>query len=138
MLQVTLERNGSSVLLASNIDYEAFGDITNLLYGNALTLSQSRDSAYRPLTQSILSVFELNYTQYDENGNLTQRDDAIAGSSSLFGYDAHNRLNTANGDFGVRSYEYDKNANRTKLTEDGVNHKRAVMIQPRTSVDARY
>ncbi len=37
-----------------------------------------------------------------------------------FGYDAHNRLNAANGDFGVRSYEYDKNANRTKLTEDGV------------------
>ncbi len=73
VLQVTLERNGSSVPLASNIDYEAFGDITNLLYGNALTLTQSRDSAYRPLTQSILSVFELNYAQYDANGNLTPR-----------------------------------------------------------------
>ena len=40
--------------------------------------------------------------------------------NAFFEYDAHNRLNAANGDFGVRSYEYDKNANRTKLTEDGV------------------
>ena len=118
VLQVTLEHNGNSVPLASNINYEAFGDITNLLYGNGLTLSQSRDSAYRPLAQRILSVFEINYSQYDANGNLTQRDDAIAGSNRIFGYDAHNRLNTASGDFGVRSYEYDKNANRTKLTED--------------------
>jgi RHS repeat-associated protein len=121
VLQVTLERNGSSVPLASNINYEAFGDISNLLYGNTLTLSQSRDSAYRPLTQSMLSVFEFNYTQYDANGNLTQRDDAIAGSNSIFGYDAHNRLTTATGDFGVRSYEYDRNANRTKLTEDALS-----------------
>ena len=119
--QVTLERNGSSVPLASNIDYEAFGDITNLLYGNTLTLSQSRDSAYRPLTQSILSVIELNYTLYDENGNLTQRDDAIARTNSLFGFDAHNRLNMASDEFSVRSYEYDKNDNRTKLTEDAVS-----------------
>ena len=119
--QVRLERNGSMVTLASNIDYEAFGDITNLLYGNSLSLSQSRDSAYRPLTQSILAVFELNYTKYDENGNLKQRNDAIAGSNAFFEYDAHNRLNAANGYFGVRSYEYDKNANRTKLTEDSVD-----------------
>ncbi len=118
--QVTLERNGSIVPLASNINYEAFGDITNLLYGNGLSLSQSRDNAYRPLTQSILAVFELNYTEYDENGNLKQRNDAIAGTNALFGYDTHNRLNVASGDFGVRSYEYDKNANRTKLTEDSV------------------
>ena len=82
--QATLERNGSMVPLASNIDYEAFGDITNLLYGNGLSLSQSRDSAYRPLTQSILSVFELNYTEYDENGNLKRRDDAIAGTQCIF------------------------------------------------------
>ena len=121
VLQVTLERNGSSILLASNINYEAFGDITNLLYGNARTLSQSRDNAYRPLTQSILSVFELNYTQYDANGNLEQRDDTVSNTTALFSYDAHNRLNTATGDFGVRGYEYDKNANRTKLTEDTVS-----------------
>jgi RHS repeat-associated protein len=118
--QVTLERNGTMMTLASNIDYEAFGGITNLLYGNGLSLSQSRDTAYRPLTQSILAVFELNYTEYDENGNLKQRNDAIAGSNAFFEYDAHNRLNAANGDFGVIRYEYDKNANRTKLTDNTV------------------
>ncbi len=116
---VSLTRNGSTTPLAVNIAYEPFGDINNLLYGNGLTLSQSKDTAYRPLTQNILNVFELNYIDYDENGNIEQRDDTIANSSSQFTYDEHNRLNTATGDFGVRSYSYDKNANRTGSTENG-------------------
>ena len=117
--QVSLVRNGSTTPLALNIAYEPFGDVNNLLYGNGLTLSQSKDTAYRPLTQNILSVFELNYIDYDENGNLKQRDDAVANSSAMFAYDEYNRLIIAAGDFGARSYSYDKNANRTGLTKDG-------------------
>jgi len=116
--QVSLERNGSTTPLAANIAYQPFGDVSNLVYGSGLTLSQSKDTAYRPFAQSIFSVFELNYVDYDENGNLKQRDDAIASSTSLFAYDEHNRLSTATGEFGSRSYSYDKNANRTALTED--------------------
>ncbi|HEB56777.1 MAG TPA: RHS repeat protein, partial [Gammaproteobacteria bacterium] len=81
--QVSLERNGSMVPLASDITYDPFGDINALLYGNALTLSQSRDAAYRPLSQEILGVFNLNYVNYDANGNLLQRNDGISNQSSL-------------------------------------------------------
>ena len=127
--QVSLDRNGSTVPLASTIGYEAFGDVNTLLYGNGLSLSQSKDNAYRPLTQSILSVFEFNYVQYDANGNLTQRDDTVAVSSASFGYDEHNRLNTASGDFGSRSYDYDKNANRTSVTADSVTTANSYELQ---------
>lgn len=120
VVQVILERNGTTVPLAADINYEAFGDVANLRYGNNLSLLQDRDTAYRPVSQQILSVFELRYSEYDDNGNLKRRADDIAGTSAFFEYDAHNRLNDATGDFGVRSYEYDKNANRTKLTEDSV------------------
>jgi len=123
--QVSLARNGSTTPLAINITYEPFGDVNNMLYGNGLTLNQSKDAAYRPLTQNILSVFELSYVDYDENGNLKQRDDAVANASSLFTYDEHNRLNTATGGFGTRSYSYDTNANRISLTEESNTTKNA-------------
>ena len=51
----------------------------------------------------------INYTQYDANGNLQQR------NSDTFSYDAHNRLDIANGAFGSRNYDYNKTGNRSKL-----------------------
>ncbi|MCG6938443.1 MAG: RHS domain-containing protein [Gammaproteobacteria bacterium] len=117
--QLSLQRNGIVTPLAANLAYEPFGDVNNLVYGNGLTLTQSRDIAYRPLTQIIQDVLQFNYIDYDENGNLQQRDDAVANASSIFTYDAHNRLTAASGDFGTRSYTYDRNANRVSITDNG-------------------
>jgi len=43
--------------------------------------------------------------------------DALASASS-FTYDPLNRLDTANGPFGTRDYDYDKNSNRIRLVAD--------------------
>jgi hypothetical protein len=39
---------------------------------------------------------------------------------SDYAYDALERLNTAQGAFGTRDYDYDKNGNRTLVTADSV------------------
>lgn len=126
---VLLDRNGIAVPLATNINYDPFGDLNNIIYGSGLTLSQSKDSAYRPVSQSILNVFEFDYVQYDANGNLTQRVDALNASNDVFTYDEHDRLETATGAFGTRAYSYDKNANRESVTIDGFQTVNAYDIQ---------
>ncbi|MCW8923896.1 MAG: RHS domain-containing protein [Gammaproteobacteria bacterium] len=116
--QVELTRNGSTVTLAGNITYAPFGDINSLSYGNALSLTQSFDLAYRTTSQNVPAAHNLLYSQYDANGNLQQRDDVISSITDTFLFDSLDRLDTANGAFGVRDYDYDKNGNRTQL-DDG-------------------
>ena len=115
--QVRLTQNGLSQILASNITYAPFGPVSTLNYGNGLSLNQALDSAYRYTDITIPGLISLNTQQYDGNGNLTQRQyDATAES---FNYDPLNRLDIANGTFGNRDYDYDKNSNRGQLITDG-------------------
>ena len=53
------------------------------------------------------------------NGNRQSTLDAL-GADSSFTYDPLSRLNTANGPFGARGYDHDKNGNRTQDITDGV------------------
>lgn len=115
---VDLTRNGSTVQLASGINYKPFGPLESLTYGNTKVLSQEYDTAYRITSQNVADIYARNYPVYDANGNLKQRDDSIAASSEVYFYDPLNRLDTASGEFGARDYDYDKNGNRTQL-DDG-------------------
>jgi RHS repeat-associated protein len=103
--------------LAGAIAYVPFGPVSGLTYGNGLVLSQNLDSAYRLTAQSVPGVLERSYPGYDANGNRLAQSDALASASS-FSYDPLNRLDTANGPFGSRDYDYDKNGNRTGLIAD--------------------
>ncbi len=115
---VQLNRNGTITNLASGIVHAPFGPVTALSYGNGKTLTQTLDSAYRLQAQTVPAALDLSYPQYDANGNLMQRGDSFATpATSGFGYDALNRLNTATGPFGSRSYSDDKNGNRTQLAD---------------------
>ena len=116
--QVQLTRAAQTDTLASTIAYAPFGPVESLLFGNGLGLSQPVDSAYRTQSQTIAGIQGLTYSLYDANGNLTQRDDSLS-ASSLFSYDAVNRLDTASGAFGSRDYDYDPNSNRTQLNAGG-------------------
>lgn len=118
--KVELTRNGSTVTLANNIIYAPFGDINSLTYGNTLSLTQSFDLAYRITSQNIPAMHNLLYSQYDANGNLEQRDDVISSITDTFLFDALDRLDIANGTFGARNYDYDKNGNRTQLDDGAI------------------
>ncbi|MHB8744318.1 MAG: RHS domain-containing protein, partial [Sulfuricaulis sp.] len=118
---VQLNRNGSVTTLASGITHAPFGPVTGLTYGNGKTLAQSFDSAYRTQSQQVPNALNLSYPQYDGEGNLLQRSDSFTNPSlNSFSYDALNRLSTGSGNFGSRSYRYDKNGNRTQLNDGSV------------------
>jgi RHS repeat-associated protein len=115
--QVDLSEGTTTTTLASGITYAPFGAVESLAYGNGATLAQGMDSAYRLTAQSVTGALDLSYTLYDTNGNLESRTDTYSSTGS-FAYDALNRLDTANGPFGSRDYDYDLNGNRTNLVSD--------------------
>ncbi len=120
--QVDMTVKGITTILASNINYMPFGDAASMQYGNGHTLAQDYDTAYRLVSQVIPAVMQLNYVDYDANGNLSQRVDAgtTPGVNYSYSYDSLNRLDTAAGGFGSdRDYDYDRNGNRI-LGNEGV------------------
>ncbi len=123
--QVDFRINGQTQVLASNLSYAPFGPVTDLTYGNGLTMTQTLDSAYRLTAQQVadatntVTALDRTYPGYDANGNRLIQTDPLAGDST-FSYDPLNRLDTASGPFGTRDYDHDKNGNRTRLIRDGV------------------
>ncbi len=123
--QVDFQHGSLTRTLAQGVTHAPFGPVTAFTYGNGLTFSQSLDTAYRSLRRTVPGILDLDYTStgypegYDANGNLLVRRDLVAGADTGFAYDALNRLDTADGPFGTRDYDYDKNGNRAQLTADG-------------------
>ncbi len=119
--EVTLTIDGQTQVMAQNVLYEPFGPLKSLQYGNGLTLSQIVDTAYRILDITVPGVMELTDGTYDEAGNLIARtEDTGTPELAQFTYDGINRLDTADGAFGSRDYDLDRNGNRNKLVSDGV------------------
>jgi RHS repeat-associated protein len=116
---VTTTDGTTSQTLASTITYEPFGPVNALNYGNGLSLAQALDTAYRLTQQRVTGVFERDYSAYDGNGNLGQITDVLSTASDVFTYDALNRVDIAVGGFGNQDFAYDKNGNRTALTDSG-------------------
>jgi len=119
---VDMTVDGSTTVLAGNLDYMPFGEVTSMQYGNGHALVQGYDTAYRLVSQMIPSVMQLDYVDYDANGNLRQRDETgeAAGVSYVYRYDTLNRLDTAGGAFGSGwDYDYDSNGNRI-MGDEGV------------------
>ncbi len=117
--QVDFSANGQQATLASSLGYAPFGPVTNLTFGNGLTLVQASDTAYRMTGQTTTGVLERTYPQYDANGNRLSQTDALASPSS-YTYDPLDRLDTGSGPFGNRDYDYDPNGNRTQWIADSV------------------
>ena len=112
---VDMTHNGITSMLASNLHYLPFGDMTAVMFGNGHVLSQDYDTAYRLVRQLIPSVLQLDYLNYDANGNLGQRDASGTGPvvSDFYTYDSLDRIDAAAGAFGSGwDYDYDRNGNR--------------------------
>ena len=115
---VDLTFNGQTQSLATLIGHLPFGGLTTLTYGNAKTLTQTYDTAYRLTGQTVPGILDLSYPVYDGNGNPKQRDDGY-GVTSSFSYDPLDRLDTATGPFGTNwNYDYDGNGNRNRTVFD--------------------
>ncbi len=119
MVEATL--SGSVKTLASQIQYQAFGGVTDLTYGNGLVLSRTYDRAGRYQTQTVNPIQDLSWS-YDAVGNIADIQDLASSQprSQTFAYDALGRLTTATGAYGTKQYQYDAVGNRTRLTDDGV------------------
>jgi RHS repeat-associated protein len=107
---------GSDTVLASSITHKPFGPITGLTYGNSEALTRTFDNNYWPTgintVYSGTYVQELSYGE-DSAGNITGITDTLDSTrDESFGVDALNRLHTASGKYGSRTYTYDNNSNR--------------------------
>jgi RHS repeat-associated protein len=107
---------GTVTTLASSIVHEPFGPIASFTYGNSLGQTRSYDANY--WLTGIVTANGATHIQnltfgYDYAGNLTSvTDNLAAGRDQSFGVDALNRLHTASGAYGSRTYTYDNNGNR--------------------------
>jgi len=117
--QVDLLVDGQLTTLATNITYVPFGPLTALDYGNGLRLDQPVDLAYRYQSHYVSGVLDLSNILYDGNGNMTDLTNNFATINlNHFTYDFLNRLDTAEGEFGARDYDYDENGNRLQILTD--------------------
>ena len=111
--------DGAATGLASEIQYQPFGGITGLTYGNGLIQTRQHDLAGRLVAQTVPPVQDLSWT-YSNTGNITGIQDQVTPArTQTFSYDALNRLIDASGAYGTRAYQYDAVGNRTQRTEDG-------------------
>lgn len=111
------------------IDYNANGQITQIQYGNGAVTAYT----YDPLSFRLKRIYtsnaqaqviqDLNYT-YDSVGQvLSIKDNVNTGTASMnqtYAYDALNRLVSASGSYGSKTYAYDTIGNIT--LKDGLTY----------------
>ena len=107
--------------LLSNLQYLPFGPANAYTYGNGLTLSHHYDQDYRLQgieVSGINPVLERTYS-YDPVNNITAIINPLnTGKNQSFGYDALNRLTSAQGIYGLLGYTYDAVGNRLTHSHD--------------------
>jgi RHS repeat-associated protein len=107
---------GSVTTLASSIVHKPFGPIVSFTYGNSEALTKTFDNNYwlddLVTTNGGTDIQNLTYG-LDNAGNLTGiTDNMAAGRDETYTVDALDRLHTASGVYGSRTYTYDNNSNR--------------------------
>ena len=107
---------GGVTTLASSIVHKPFGPIASFTYGNSEALTKTFDNNYWLSTLNTVYsgtyVQELSFTE-DNAGNLTAITDTLDSTrNESLGVDDLNRLHTASGKYGSRTYTYDNNSGR--------------------------
>lgn len=115
-----LGRTLSSGSYASNAQYFPNGQLKSFNYGNSLTFNQTLDNHQRPELRRVSKTANLLSHQYsyDANNNLTSIIDAVTPANSITNmtYDGLDRLKTANGFWGIGSFNYDAMGNIIRKT----------------------
>lgn len=108
-----VERN-----VAKNLSYLPFGGLKSFEQGNGIVSTLNYDQDYRVSsidTSGALSLLNRDYS-FDLSNNIDGITDLVDASySQLFAYDALSRLDSADGNYGDQSYNYDAVGNRLSL-----------------------
>ncbi|WP_247263456.1 MULTISPECIES: RHS repeat-associated core domain-containing protein [Pseudomonas] len=110
---VSLTLNGQNFPIAANIAYAPFGPLTQLTWGNGLTLSRTYDQDYQ-LTTQIIGNWQNQYG-FDPVGNITRQQSNLWGAVQ-YQYDALNRLTREQSATTQKDYALDAVGNRTQRT----------------------
>ena len=120
--RITSVQSSSGGTVISGINYEPFGPVTGLTYGNGLTETRGYDQDYRltGITDPSALSWTLGYNADDDITGIT--DNLNSANSQSLGYDTLNRLTGASssGLYGTLSYGYDANGNRDTQTLNSV------------------
>jgi RHS repeat-associated protein len=107
---------GTVTTLASSIVHKPFGPIASFTYGNSEAQTRTYDNNYWLSTLNTVNgtTFKQKLSfGYDNAGNVTSiTDNSDATRNQTFTVDDLNRLHTASGKYGSRTYTYDSNSNR--------------------------
>ena len=113
------DNNGTTetITLADNIQYQGFGQLTALTYGNGLQLNRHYDLNGR-LSEYSHGNLQQTLLRYDAVSNITslEHSGTAAPQSRDYEYDAVNRLVTELMTDGSRGFEYDEVGNRLLKT----------------------
>ncbi|MCK4541357.1 MAG: RHS repeat protein [Spirochaetales bacterium] len=117
---VSTTYNGNTITLAENLSYRPFGIAKGMNTGAGGTVNNEFDLSGRLMVANPGTDKERTYT-YDNNGNLT----SVTAPNTpwynrAFTYDALNRLDHAEGPYGIIDYTYDDVGNRLTKVESGV------------------
>jgi RHS repeat-associated protein len=106
--------------VVSSVAWRPFGPLASLIFGNGIGLALAYDNDGRVIDIDAagggIIVQDLTYT-YDPASNITAIGDNLTTSrSQTFAYDDRDRLASATGPYGIKTYLYDAVGNRTEQT----------------------
>jgi YD repeat-containing protein len=117
---VATNLDGVSQTLAGDIEYQPFGPMASLAYGNGIPLVHTFDLDHR-LTAQTAGAAQVLAFRLDPNGNITGITNPLdPNRNQAFGYDALDRLSEAHGRYGDLGYTYDAAGNRLSRTRNGI------------------
>jgi RHS repeat-associated protein len=104
---------GRKFPIASNIEYAPFGPLSQLTWGNGMTLVRTYDQDYQ-LTAQMVGTWQNQYA-HDEVGNIITQQNNLLGTVQ-YQYDALNRLTREQTISSQKDYVMDAVGNRTLRT----------------------
>ncbi|TVZ41986.1 YD repeat-containing protein [Alteromonadaceae bacterium 2753L.S.0a.02] len=116
---ITTQANSSAPLatVITDVSYLPYGPATQWTYGNGIVHTTRYDLDYRVSSiedDGSSPLYHLSYG-YDANNNIETLDNLVNSvAAQMFSYDAVDRLDTAQGNYGALDYDYDKVGNRTQ------------------------
>ena len=118
--QIITTFNGSNRIIVSAVDYEPFGGIHKITYGNGQSYKRRHDQDGRIDRYTLMNGNQIDIG-YDDVSQITSiTDQSNPSYPALYSYDGMGRLKTYNQSTN-KSYTYDTVGNRTTQTIGGID-----------------
>jgi YD repeat-containing protein len=111
--QITTARGGAPAILVSNVSYQPFGPVKEVTFGNGRSQTRTYDLDGRMDSYGLSN--QTTKVDYDAANRIKRiADSANLPTGTNYGYDALDRLTSAQTPTSAQSYEYDEVGNRKK------------------------